>query len=388
MGAFASMDWARRPLHPSLMQPIEIFRTGRHTATSGTALVFGEADLLAIASGYDPELSPAPIVVGHPALDAPAYGWIEKLTVTGDRLVAVPRDVDPAFADLVQAGRYRTRSASLYLPDAPNNPTPGKYYLRHVGFLGAQPPAIKGLKPVSFADGDGAVCFSDIGFTAGLVGRIFRRVREWMIETQGAEAADRVIPDWEVQELANIQTSERAAEDAGPNTALPFADPPVPEDSPMTDPAAAPVPGAEELARRAADLEAREAAFAARARDARRVEDAATVEAAIAAGRLPKGLRDQAIALFSDLGEDTVTFGDVDAPVSSTSRALFADLLSKLPVPVALGEIATGPLPAVDFGDAGALALVLTTEMQEAAKRGEIISPAEALGRVKRGAAA
>lgn len=30
------------------------------------------------------------------------------------------------------------------------------YYLRHVGFLGAEPPAIKGLQPIEFSESDKA----------------------------------------------------------------------------------------------------------------------------------------------------------------------------------------------------------------------------------------
>ena len=39
-------------------------------------------------------------------------------------------------------------------PDHPSNPVPNAYYLRHVGFLGAQPPAVKGLGEARFADVD------------------------------------------------------------------------------------------------------------------------------------------------------------------------------------------------------------------------------------------
>lgn len=371
------------------MQPLEIFRTGRHTATSGTELAFGEADLSAIASGYDPELSPAPIVVGHPAMDAPAYGWVESLTVEGDRLVATPRQVDPAFADLVRAGRYKTRSASFFLPDAPNNPTPGRYYLRHVGFLGAHPPAVKGLRPVAFGDAEaGTVSFSDIGFATGIMARMFRRLRDWLIETQGIDAADKVVADWEVQELASIQVAERAAGDTGP-ASLPFADPPS-EDPQMPDPAAAPVPGANDLARREAAVAAAEAALTARTREARRAEDMATVDAVIAAGRLPKGLRERAVILFGQLDEGSVEFGEPgsEETLTSTPRALFADLLSKLPQPFKTGEIATGDLPAVDFGDPVALGLAINEEIAAVKKSsGEDISPADALGRIKKGRA-
>ncbi|MFS2072756.1 hypothetical protein ACEN9D_28795 [Pseudomonas sp. CT11-2] len=41
---------------------------------------------------------------------------------------------------------------------------PGVYYLRHVGFLGAQPPAVKGLRPIELAEGEpGVIEFSEDG---------------------------------------------------------------------------------------------------------------------------------------------------------------------------------------------------------------------------------
>ncbi len=49
-------------------------------------------------------------------------------------LSATPRQVDPAFAEMVEAGRFKKISASFYAPSASGNPVPGTYYLRHVGF--------------------------------------------------------------------------------------------------------------------------------------------------------------------------------------------------------------------------------------------------------------
>ena len=133
---------------------LQIFRAGRHTAMSGAVLDFSDADLAATAAAYDPARSEAPIVVGHPKTDGPAYGWVRSLSFAEGGLEAEPHQVDPAFAELVDAGRFKKISASFFTPDAPNNPVPGVYYLRHVGFLGAQPPAVKGLRSPEFADVD------------------------------------------------------------------------------------------------------------------------------------------------------------------------------------------------------------------------------------------
>lgn len=125
--------------------PIEIFRTGTHTATSGRQLAFSDADLAAIAAAYDPARHEAPLVVGHPETDAPAYGWVTALAATDGRLQASVSQLDPAFAELVREGRFKKISAAFYAPDAAANPTPGTWHLKHVGFLGAAPPAVKGL---------------------------------------------------------------------------------------------------------------------------------------------------------------------------------------------------------------------------------------------------
>ena len=143
-------------------QYIEIFRAGTHTDSSGQRATFTAQDLQAIAAAYDPTVREAPLTLGHPDTDWPNYGRVKGLRATEDgRLLMLADRIDPAFADSVKAGRYRKRSASFYPPLSPNNPAPGKWYLRHVGWLGAQPPAVAGLADVKFslAAGDGAICF-------------------------------------------------------------------------------------------------------------------------------------------------------------------------------------------------------------------------------------
>jgi len=144
------------------MKRIPIFRPGRHTSRQGEAIEFTEARLRASAAAYDPAKHEAPIVVGHPKTDAPAYGWVRSLEYGEDGLAAIPDQVDTDFAEMVQAGRFKKVSASFYPPGHPSHPIqdgPGSdaYYVRHVGFLGAQPPAVKGLKAAEFADDEEGV---------------------------------------------------------------------------------------------------------------------------------------------------------------------------------------------------------------------------------------
>lgn len=141
---------------------IPIFRAGTHVAADGRRVTFTRDDLREIADSYEPALQRAPHVIGHPELDSPAWGWIKRLAVDGDLLVAVESDqVEANFAQMVNQARFPNRSASFYLPDTPGNPKPGRKYLKHVGWLGAAPPAVAGLPPVKFsADSAKAVSFS------------------------------------------------------------------------------------------------------------------------------------------------------------------------------------------------------------------------------------
>lgn len=146
---------------PSLPPAIEIFRPGRHIDDAGGVHSFSDADIAGMVASYDPAVREAPLTVGHPEHNRPAYGWVKRVARNeAGRLVVDAHQVEPQFAEMVAAGRFKKRSASFYPPQHPNNPKPGHWYLRHVAFLGAQPPAISGLK--DFADDDaGTVSFSE-----------------------------------------------------------------------------------------------------------------------------------------------------------------------------------------------------------------------------------
>ncbi|MBF0383095.1 MAG: hypothetical protein HQL69_18900 [Magnetococcales bacterium] len=135
--------------------PIQIFRTGNHTAMNGASLAFSRSDLEATVNAYNTKHHEAPLVVGHPSTNDPAYGWVKSLFLNNEGVLeATPHQVDTDFVEMVKNGKFKKVSASFYSPNSPGNPTPGIYYLRHVGFLGAQPPAVKGLRSPSFADNE------------------------------------------------------------------------------------------------------------------------------------------------------------------------------------------------------------------------------------------
>jgi hypothetical protein len=121
---------------------LEIFRAGDYPQGRYTA-----EDLRRIADNYDPAWHEAPCCVTHAGdpNDDPAgraHGWVKRLWVRGDRLIAAVRDVPADFAEALRAGRFRKRSAAVYsalpLPDGSAGP-----YLRHLAWVPI--PQVKGL---------------------------------------------------------------------------------------------------------------------------------------------------------------------------------------------------------------------------------------------------
>jgi hypothetical protein len=133
---------------------IEIFRTGTFTDSSGITETFTESDLDKIARKYnekveqDPSFE-APLVKGHPKSDSPAYGWVERLARRGSVLYAKLKSLTNEIIEDIRQGKFRRVSISLY-PD---------YLLRHIGLLGGETPAVKGLKPISFVELDDSRTF-------------------------------------------------------------------------------------------------------------------------------------------------------------------------------------------------------------------------------------
>lgn len=149
--------------HERMSIRIPIFTPGEHTAMNGATRAYTQDDLVATASFYNPAVFQAPVVLGHPEHNHPAWGWVTALSFDQGRLMADLDDLDPDFTEWVRAGRYKKISASFYLPDSPANPVPGVLYLRHIGFLGAAAPSLKHLPtvaiPVDLAEAEGVEVF-------------------------------------------------------------------------------------------------------------------------------------------------------------------------------------------------------------------------------------
>lgn len=146
-------------------QWVDIFTTGTHHDDKGNEHAIDLAFLEQVVANFKPEEHQPPAVIGHPKTDAPAYGWVCGLRVEGGALQAQFCDDDPTFEEMVEQGRFKKRSSSFYL-DAAKAPGGRVPQLRHVGFLGAQPPAVKGLREIQFTEGE-AVTFEQTNFSEG-----------------------------------------------------------------------------------------------------------------------------------------------------------------------------------------------------------------------------
>jgi hypothetical protein len=302
--------------------PIEIFKPGKHTAMSGAVLDFSESDLQAMVDAYDPAIHEAPLVVGHPKSDKPRYGGVDSLSYAAGIVAAGAKDVLPEFAEWVNKKLFNKVSASFYTPDSPNNPVPGVYYLRHVGFLGAQPPAIKGLNQngISFGEEEeGVVEFGDWEdrTNAGL----WRGMRDWLIAKFGLEEADKALPAWNVQTLADIAAQPETSETSA------FADPPTHEENHVTPEQKAALEA--ENAQLKAQLATAEAAQTAAAQAKRHGDNVSFAEQLVSDGKLAPKHKD-AIVAFLDFSEAdaALEFGEGDAkqPLAGAFKAFLGDM--------------------------------------------------------------
>jgi hypothetical protein len=266
---------------------LEIFRPGTFVSVEGAKLTFSASDVAATVAAYDIAKHKAPLVIGHPRIDDPAYGHAVSLSLSSNNVVlAEPANVDPAFADAVNNERYDSISASFWSPTNPRNPVPGVYYLRHIGFLGAVPPAVPGLKQPSFADAD----------DADLITINFADSQE---PTMGTP--DQAELDKQKQKLEQDQAS--------------FAD-------------------------KQKDLDARERALAEKEKKAREDEIDSFAEGLIKSGKLLPVEKTGIVAVLAALPADQeVSFADGDGKtVTQPTADVLRDFLSKLPPRVDFAE--------------------------------------------------
>jgi hypothetical protein len=149
----AEGKWTKKKKEMSEEIVIDAFKEGEYPQG-----IFGKKELTEISETYDPENYEAPILIGHlsdPSYKGksaiPAFGWIGKVKVVGDHLKLVASQFSDELKDFINKGLYKKVSAAFYEPTDASNPTPGKWHLHHLAFLGGTPPAVKGLEGIQFS---------------------------------------------------------------------------------------------------------------------------------------------------------------------------------------------------------------------------------------------
>lgn len=269
-------------------------------------MTFSADDLAAMAASYASRTTQAPIVVGHPRHDDPAWGWVTGLVADGDDLYAEVDQVPSEFAEQVRSGRYRHVSAALYGPDHKSNPTPGAWGLRHVGFLGAMPPAIKELERVELNETEE---FTEVA--ADLVAADFHELPdnrdEIMADTPKPESV-------KPTEADGRRAEDRTAEFAERETVL---------------------------TQREQELQEREDRLREQEEAARRAEHVAFAERLASEGRILPRYQETIVESLVQLGDTsaaTVELGEGDDAMTVIDA--FRAMLEGLPVQVEFGEAA------------------------------------------------
>jgi len=312
---------------------IEVFRAGEYPQAS-----ISEADLDQVIRDYDPAVHEAPLCLGHPADNHPAFGWVESLRRQGDILLAKIKQVVPELAEAVKQGIYKKRSASFLRPH--RSPT-GRWYLNHIAFLGAAEPQVKGLKDIAFADAGDRV---DFEYTP-----------------QGGDKKEEIIMPEKILTQAEVQTMiDQAVAKAREDAKAEFtarADAQKKENEGLQ----AKVKAAED---RAAKVEI----------EALRKDTASFCEDLVRQGRLLPAMRDAGLVNFMvslDGEAATVDFAGKDKAEKVTPRAWMQKFLEGLPKAVSFERL----VPAGDSGGTAEFtALVEKYEKEEKLSHAKAVS--------------
>lgn len=327
-------------IDPEMLSGVELLRVGTFTSAEGREATFTKEDLQSLADAYDPAVFESPAVVGHPRMNDPAYGWVKGLRVEGDKLIGDIGDVVSSFADAVRKRVFSKVSVQVWPRGSKASPRPDVPYLKHVGFLGAAAPAVKGLRPVSFSDGD----------------------------QDGCTTIEADIPDPSIQPPTEISMSEANQEMDAELKAR--ADKLAEAEAKL----------AADKARHEADVQS----FAESQAAARKADALSFAEGLVADGKLAPAGKDQVAYLHELLAADDVqSFGEGDD--AQPAYAVFRSLFDGANPVISLGEAAPRQKGAGEEVDLGAeeLAEQALSFAEEQAAKGKPISIQQAVRHVQ-----
>lgn len=331
--------------HTSL-PAIETFEVGTHTDMNGRTVTVTREQLEATAAAYNRAVFAAPMVIGHPTTDAPAFGWLGRLSVNekGKLIADEHVDVNAEFAALVHAKAYPKTSMSFFPPNAKANPVPGVYYPCHLGFLGAARPALN-LKPVVSFNADQSEVLSFMDYDDMTLVGLLRGIKNFFLAKFSTDAVgvENALPEYQLQQLLIAAAADDAppaglthyaaqqalAADQSRNDAM-SAD----QLKAAQDAAAAEKTRADNAVAQLAQTEAR----------ARAVSFAATAAALVTEGRLHPDEVENYVAFMAQPDDaQTVSFSAPDGTAKSfNAREFMANFIKRRAPLVEMKEIAKG----------------------------------------------
>lgn len=180
------------------IKKVPIFSVGKRPDSEGNVREWTHADLDGMVANFKKDIGAnycPPVVLGHPKMDDPRYG--NFLGVQKEKgVLFADIGVIPELDGMMKKGQYPDRSVRVTKqPD-------GTFRLMHLGLLGVVPPAVKDLPPYHFKEDEGETLTVDFSeWKDNIVARTFQKIREFIIEKWGSEAADKVVDPYDIEGL-------------------------------------------------------------------------------------------------------------------------------------------------------------------------------------------
>ena len=202
---------------------IKLFMAGTHR-TAHPKKTWTNDDVDAVFSAtlmHGPKF--IPFVVGHPKDDLPVVGRLArealKLIEEGDKKV-IGFDHEDAQFSLDDLKRLKKEGVDKLSLKINMKDGPEKQFIKHTGLVSAA--AVAALSEAQFEadeepEYDYAEFSADEAFAAfgtneyrvPWIGGLFRRLRDWMIEKDGKETADNVLPSYEIDGLMDSPSYDK-----------------------------------------------------------------------------------------------------------------------------------------------------------------------------------
>jgi hypothetical protein len=322
----------------------DVFRCGTHLDHSGTLRTITESDIDRAIRSY--RRGSAPVVIGHPTLNAPAFGWIDSFRRVGSTVQARCSQVADEFTDAVKRGLYKNRSLSFNRDGS----------FRHVGFLGAAAPAVKGLEEIQFSDsGD----YITMEFSEN--------------EAAGAE----------VQSAAEVPAAEPAEPEKEAETEPVKADKAAAAEGPSQKVQADVKLTIEALTRKVQDLENK---LSQEQTQRRKIEFAAYADDLIRDRRLEPGSKDKLLSTMEALhGCDAANFAAPESSSLNTFKELLNELLPERPRVSFVEFAAPERLTTVSAENPEELAAKARERIESGRRSGIILTASEAVQQLLQG---